>query len=251
MTRGGVYCRGHNPAFRFRPRIHTPESRAKISAALRGGKHCLSKEGREALQRSARKNLAASSEEKRDRMIRAWAAGKFDDRDFSPEVIEKLRQATLRQFAKSGSPFKGRKHTKEAREKMRIAHARRSHRRSKLEATFGEWLRSAGLTTESQTVVGYWSVDYTVEDGMHRFAIEVDGCYFHACKKCFPNGAYGLAAKRRANDARKDKYLKRHGWCVFRIPEHAIKKIGQPTATMVAELIKAIMAMTPQAVNQG
>ncbi len=57
-----------------------------------------------------------------------------------------------------------------------------------------------------------------------KLAIEVDGCYWHACPKCFPQAPI-LRKKSRARDHRIDRLVSsKLGWQVLRIPEHDIKE---------------------------
>lgn len=112
-----------------------------------------------------------------------------------------------------------------------------SRKRSKLEAQFGRWLRECGLDVRAQTKVGPFTVDYTVNGPSRpsRIAIEIDGCYFHACKTCHPRGDAGEAIRKR--DGKREVYLRSKGWFVFRVREHDINKHGYRYAFSVAQQI--------------
>jgi very-short-patch-repair endonuclease len=54
-----------------------------------------------------------------------------------------------------------------------------------------------------------------------RIVIEVDGCWYHGCKRCFsPLKDWQLDANRK--DARIDRVTRRLGWAIRRIKIHAL-----------------------------
>ncbi len=63
-----------------------------------------------------------------------------------------------------------------------------------------------------------------------RVAVFVDGCYWHGCPKCGlcpkSNGEYGNAkmARNRKRDRAVGAALRKAGWRVLRIWEHALKR---------------------------
>jgi very-short-patch-repair endonuclease len=73
-----------------------------------------------------------------------------------------------------------------------------------------------GFITEY--VCDYYSIDEA--DPFAKIAVEIDGCYWHGCKKCGFEGVSEI----KATDNRKNAYLKNRGWFVIRIKEHEIKK---------------------------
>lgn len=235
----GTWKCGHNARVQNIGRKHSPQTRAKIGAGNRKRKS-LSESGRASLRASALRNFSASPDVKCKRMLKAWAEGKFDNRNFGPEIIEKIRQATIRQFAEAGNPFKGKKHTEEAKQKMResIASRKRVYNScSKVETRFGLWLRESGLEVESQKRIDHYTADFAYECNNVKFVIEVDGCYFHGCQRCHPNGAFGNATLQREKDRHKTAYLAQLGWIVLRIAEHAIKEDGEIFAQCLAAMI--------------
>lgn len=191
------------------------------------------------LRESASRNLVATSDERHDRMVKAWRDGKFDLREFTAEVREKIRRSALNQFATKGHPCIGRVVGPETREKLRRATAAQSQRQSNLELRFGDWLESFGLEISAQRIVGYYRIDFAVITRRGRFAIEVDGCYFHGCRECGLMRDDARARYQRERDARKTKYLTEQGWVVLRIPEHLIKEFGPKIAEMIVESIRS------------
>jgi DNA mismatch endonuclease, patch repair protein len=70
-----------------------------------------------------------------------------------------------------------------------------------------------------------------------KVAVFIDGCFWHACPKCFrlpeDNRAYWIAkaARNRLRDHRISRLLRRNGWAVVRIWEHSLKsESGQQRA---------------------
>jgi|SRR5579863_1691944 len=54
-----------------------------------------------------------------------------------------------------------------------------------------------------------------------RIVIEIDGCWYHGCKRCFsPLRDWQVDANRK--DARIDRITKRLGWTIRRIKIHAL-----------------------------
>ena len=75
---------------------------------------------------------------------------------------------------------------------------------------------------------------------MHRTVVFVDGCFWHGCVKCYRkptrNAEYWLSKVQRnmARDRRTSALLRRSGWKVVRIWEHALKdeaRVAQRIAT--------------------
>lgn len=83
-----------------------------------------------------------------------------------------------------------------------------------------------GFVTEYE--VGPYSIDEA--DPLAKIAIEVDGCYWHGCRKC----GYSGDPRILRIDRRKEGYLKKRGWLLIRIAEHEI----QENELICVELIK-------------
>lgn len=74
--------------------------------------------------------------------------------------------------------------------------------------------------------------DIVIQNG-HNFAIFCDGCYWHNCSRCFPNGG----DKSKNTDLRVNDYLQSHGWIVLRFWEHDIKNNLQECVNKIEEAI--------------
>ncbi len=77
-----------------------------------------------------------------------------------------------------------------------------------------------------------------------RLIVFVDGCFWHGCPKCYrtPKGNRKFWSDKIARNRERDKgvnrKLRKHGWRVLRIPEHALKK--KYRAKLVVRLRKAL-----------
>ncbi len=80
-----------------------------------------------------------------------------------------------------------------------------------------------------QHALGPYKLDFV--DVAAKVALEVQGCYWHCCPVCYPNGpTCEVQARGMANDFRK---LKAEGWKVIDVWEHDIKE-GLDVAALVA-----------------
>ena len=68
-------------------------------------------------------------------------------------------------------------------------------------------------------------VDTRYPDFVHtkgkKIAIELYGCYWHACPKCFPNDPYAEEIHKR--DKERLRSIFKHGWRVLVIWEHELQ----------------------------
>lgn len=101
-----------------------------------------------------------------------------------------------------------------------IAHARRHMKKtSSIHLRLKDALVEAGVEgLHTEYPVAWYSIDEANPE--LKFAIEVDGCYWHSCVKC---GFEGTSRVRRIDKA-KTTYLERRGWTLLRIPEHEIRE---------------------------
>lgn len=75
---------------------------------------------------------------------------------------------------------------------------------------------------ERQTKVRWYALDFADLD--RKVAVEVQGCWHHSCRTCFPNSPeHPTQQAVYANDERKRKYLEARGWRVLYIWEHEIR----------------------------
>ena len=74
-----------------------------------------------------------------------------------------------------------------------------------------------------------------------KIAVFIDGCFWHACKKCssFPksNRAFweNKIRTNKIRDKRINSTLRRKGWKVLRIWEHELKDKNKITLTLASE----------------
>ena len=61
-------------------------------------------------------------------------------------------------------------------------------------------------------------------------AIELNGCYWHDCPKCYPNG--GSLGKNIERDKLKNKIYKNNGWKVLIIWDHELKNLSKVSSKM-------------------
>lgn len=70
--------------------------------------------------------------------------------------------------------------------------------------------------------VRWYDIDFAIPE--KELAIEVMGCWYHACPERFPEGAVYQTQKLNVrNDKSKRSYLERRGWKILYIWEHDIK----------------------------
>lgn len=87
--------------------------------------------------------------------------------------------------------------------------------RSRVEISVGSLLEGF----EPQYRLGRYAVDYA--SAKHKVAVEVQGCYWHCCNQCFPQGpetSSQVANVRR--DRLKAEYIRSQGWKLIEIWEH-------------------------------
>ena len=101
-------------------------------------------------------------------------------------------------------------------------------RESKYERLVYSILSSLGYAFDKQSEIDSYAglagrrhkYDALIRD--KGIAIEVDGCWYHGCKKCFPQSRpWQLEARRR--DLQIDRYTRRSGWKIIRIKIHDLR----------------------------
>lgn len=104
----------------------------------------------------------------------------------------------------------------------------RRPRESKYERLVYSILSSLGYTFDKQSEIDSYAelsgrrhkYDALIRD--KALAIEVDGCWYHGCKKCFPQSRpWQLQAIRR--DLQIDRTTRRAGWKIVRIKIHDLR----------------------------
>ena len=117
------------------------------------------------------------------------------------------------------------------------ARARKGIKRSGIEELTEKWLKDAGIPVQTQHRISRIHVDLAVIDREHRIAIEVQGCYFHGCRKCYPGKVASDIIKKRARDSKRFTFIVRCGYHIIPVWEHDI--LGKPEETrkgLIAEI---------------
>jgi DNA mismatch endonuclease (patch repair protein) len=77
----------------------------------------------------------------------------------------------------------------------------------------------------------------------HKVAVFVDGCFWHGCPKCYtrPKTNRKFWDKKRKDNLARDKrvnlQLRRQGWKVIRIWQHALKKSPEACLKRIRSVI--------------
>ncbi len=130
---------------------------------------------------------------------------------YSDETLQKNREAHL---GKTRSD-----ETKQSQSVSRIKYLQANvgpWRDTKPERELESRLQAAGLCYEKQKRVGNMLVDFYLSQ--QNLVIEVDGCYWHGCPDCFPDGGFG-PDKFEA----RQKSLEVLGYDAIRIWEHELR----------------------------
>lgn len=113
---------------------------------------------------------------------------------------------------------RGAKFSEESKLKMSVSASKRwrktKRRGTKIELSVQAMLERSGLEFKAQYTpsdIGRFVFDFAIPS--KRVLIEVDGCFWHGCKRC---GHPGLLSNR-ANDAKKSWFAKHHGWRLIRV----------------------------------
>lgn len=113
------------------------------------------------------------------------------------------------------------------------------HKPSATHQRLKEALLAAGMVNYvTHVTVGHYCLDEA--DPSRKIAIEVNGCYWHACHEHLPENRVTKKHRRqRAQDKRKQTYLRRRGWKVIVVWEHEL--------TDTEAVIRRITAVTEDA----
>lgn len=115
------------------------------------------------------------------------------------------------------------------------AYARRfiRRKRTKLHMRLKEALVVAGICSETEFEVGYYSIDEAIPD--LQISIEADGCYWHGCSVC----GFPPQPNIQKYDRAKETYLTRRGWTIVHLPGHEILHNLEQCVTKVQEAVLA------------
>jgi len=185
---------------------HSPEAKEKQSKANLGRTH--TSEARENMSKAQKGRLA-------------WNKGKIT----SLETREKISKACS-----------GRKHAKESIEKMSKARLKyfethefhHKYKDTTPERLVEAHLKKIGVKYIKQKPIAGFLVDFYLPN--LKTIVEVDGCFWHACSKCFPKPDGWLCktiddvVNVHMKDALKDNRWLDRGYKVIRIWGHEIKE---------------------------
>ena len=110
------------------------------------------------------------------------------------------------------------------------------------EIRFAQFLRQGGITGWRRHLPLPGRPDFAFPRG--RVAVFIDGCFWHGCPRHFkrPQSSQEFwdtkISVNKARDRRVDRELRRLGWKVIRIWEHALSK--RASAAAVARLRRAL-----------
>lgn len=123
------------------------------------------------------------------------------------------------------------------------------HRESRYEKIVYSVLEKSGVKFARQAQIAGYS---RIAGGRHRYdavfrvnrvALEIDGCWYHGCRACFPKRTgWQLAAYRR--DRKIDSVTRKLGWKMVRIkihdlrmdPERVVERLLRRHALLFGEL---------------
>lgn len=98
----------------------------------------------------------------------------------------------------------------------------RKRPKSSIEKLVGAWLEADGIPYKAEAKIGKCHVDVLLNK---RFIVELNGCYWHGCHRCFPKKSNKQRLKR-FKDIRRYQYLGRKGYRVLVLWECDI--LGKP-----------------------
>lgn len=146
-----------------------------------------------------------------------WLKGKTYE-----EVYGKKKALELK--ALCSKSMKGRKLSRATRDKLVVARSKKiiPFVDSRPEKAVAAFLASVGIRFKKHGLVKDSHHQFDLLIPVKKLAIEVDGCWWHGCKKCCPKISQAARAQR-ARDRWWEKKAKKVGWQVIRIWEHDIR----------------------------
>lgn len=115
--------------------------------------------------------------------------------------------------------------------------AKKGIKRSKIEELVEKWLLDAGIDVRAQHQISRIHVDLAVFGKEYSLALEVQGCYWHCCRKCYSGKITSKQLKKRQKDAKRFLFLHRAGWKVIPIWEHDILSYPEETRKQLIDQI--------------
>lgn len=96
--------------------------------------------------------------------------------------------------------------------------------KSTIERLVAAWLTTDGIPFRTEVKCGKCHIDVVVG----KMAIEINGCYWHGCPRCFPSMSRKMQMKR-FRDIKRYQFLGRKGYKIHIIWECDI--LGKPDET--------------------
>lgn len=203
-------------SYGFKGKKHSPQAIAKTSAANRGKKR--SDEQKAFISEDRKRWWASLSAEER-RALGAKVGKSHKGQKRSAETRQKIAEGNQRWW-RTASPEEREQRgqaiaegLKQAWREGRIVY----ENPTSIELKVQNALESDGVPFVAQKQLGPFRVDFFIPD--LRQVIEVNGCYWHACKKCGFDDPFG----HRQRDSRKLSWLKKQGYTVVVIWAHDLE----------------------------
>lgn len=106
------------------------------------------------------------------------------------------------------------------------------------EIIFAELLNTEGILYETQKIVGNKIFDFYLPD--YNLIVEVDGCYYHANPKIYPDGQLNnMQKKNKKNDLYKNALASTMGYKLERFWETDLKENIEQVRERLRELLKS------------
>jgi DNA mismatch endonuclease (patch repair protein) len=100
-----------------------------------------------------------------------------------------------------------------------------------------ECLIEAGLNFKKQKAIRFINVDMFLPD--HNIVIQVHGCYWHACSKCYPAGPKNnIQRKNIEKDKVANEIIEKAGYKLFEIWAHEIEENPEDVKRRISEIAK-------------
>lgn len=94
---------------------------------------------------------------------------------------------------------------------------------SRPEKLVQDYLRKSGIAFKTHRGLPGLFHQFDILVPELKLAIEVDGCYWHGCRKCFPNAQLEFLAKENGERCSHSACCKNNGFTLVRIWEHDVR----------------------------
>ena len=102
--------------------------------------------------------------------------------------------------------------------RKRIRYANRHRKASSLEVLVAGRLQELGIPFKREYALGQCHVDFAVPAPQlpkGQLLVEINGCYFHGCMRCFPTQHKKRAARARERDRRRYTFFHSRGYALL------------------------------------